>query len=50
MINLYHENTPTVPITYDVEVVGLKPHTLNDMLHIFKELKYLLLLVTNVEA
>jgi hypothetical protein len=37
---IYNEWIRTIPPTSEVEVVGLKPHSLNDTLHILKELEY----------
>lgn len=37
---IYNEWTKTIPPTSDVEVVGLKPYNLSDILHILKELEY----------
>jgi hypothetical protein len=34
-----------IPSTSDAEVVGLKPYSLNDILHILKELEYTLLII-----
>jgi hypothetical protein len=44
-----NERTRIVPPTFDVEVVGLKPCNLNDILHILKELKYTLLIIPHLE-
>ncbi len=40
---IYKEITPLIPIPLNVEVMGMKPCSLNDMLHIIKEPKYIIL-------
>jgi hypothetical protein len=42
-------NTTKVSIPYLVEQVGFKVVSINDMLHIIMELKYMLLLLLNPE-
>jgi hypothetical protein len=39
-----------VPLPYGVEVVGLKPCIISDILHILKELEYLPPLISNPKA
>jgi hypothetical protein len=39
-----------VPLPYDVEVVGLKPCIISDILQILKELEYLPPLISNPKA
>jgi hypothetical protein len=34
-----------VPPTFDAKVVGMKPYSWNDVLHILKELEYTLLII-----
>jgi hypothetical protein len=46
---IYNEQVKTIPLTFDVEVVGMKPCSLNDILHILKELEYTLLIIPHPE-
>ncbi len=49
-INFCWENMLGVPLPYGVEVVGLKPCIISDILHILKELEYLPPLISNPKA
>jgi len=46
---IYNEWIKIVPPTFDAEVVGMKPCSLSDTLHILKELEYTLLIISHPE-
>jgi hypothetical protein len=41
-LSICNERVKTVPPTFDAKVVGMKPCSLSDILHILKELEYTL--------
>jgi hypothetical protein len=45
-----NKQTITIFPTSDAKVVGLKPHSLNDILHILKEFEYTLLIIPHLEG
>ncbi len=46
----YNELTRNVLPTFDAKVVGLKPCSLNDILHILKELEYTLPIIPHLKG
>ncbi len=48
-LSICNERMKTIPPTFDVKVMGMKPCSLSDILHILKELEYTLTIIHHLE-